>query len=106
MWTYASSQKARNLERDPRASVLGETGETYDQLRGVCLDCDVGIHRDPADVLRFGRALHARNAGAPGGNAAEAERILRAQAAKRVGLRLRVARTRGWDHRRIGAPAG
>ena len=36
-WTYAKSQKARNLERDPRATLEVETGETYDQLRGVML---------------------------------------------------------------------
>ena len=28
-WTYAASQKARNLQRDPRATLLTEAGETY-----------------------------------------------------------------------------
>jgi PPOX class probable F420-dependent enzyme len=98
MWTYAASQKTRNLERDPRASVLGETGETYDTLRGFCLDVDVEVVRDPAEVLQIGRALHVRNlAGEP----AEVEEAVRAQAGKRVGLRLRVGRTRSWDHRRL-----
>ncbi len=36
-WTYAKSQKVRNLERDPRASVQVEAGEDYAQLRGVLL---------------------------------------------------------------------
>lgn len=104
MWTYASSQKTRNLERDPRASVLSETGATYDELRGLCLDVDVEIVRDSADILRIGRALHARNAGAPGGDPSEVEQAVRVQAGKRVGLRLRVVRTRSWDHRRLSVP--
>ncbi len=36
-WTFAKSQKARNLERDPRATVQVETGDRYDQLRGVMI---------------------------------------------------------------------
>ncbi|MFI7641999.1 pyridoxamine 5'-phosphate oxidase family protein [Nonomuraea sp. NPDC049400] len=34
-WTYAKSQKARNLARDPRVSCLVETGDDYGELRGV-----------------------------------------------------------------------
>ncbi len=35
--TYGSSQKVVNLRRDPRIAVLCETGEVYDQLRGVSI---------------------------------------------------------------------
>src|SRR5579859_7162440 len=34
-WTYAKSQKALNLRRDPRLTCLVETGTSYEQLRGV-----------------------------------------------------------------------
>ncbi len=34
-WTYASSQKIKNLERDPRITCLVEDGEDYFELRGV-----------------------------------------------------------------------
>ena len=34
-WTYATSQKVRNLERDPRVSALVETGSEYSELAGV-----------------------------------------------------------------------
>ena len=34
-WTFTKSQKIKNLERDPRATMLFEDGVTYDQLRGV-----------------------------------------------------------------------
>lgn len=33
VWTYAKSQKIKNLERDPRATLLVETGHEYSELR-------------------------------------------------------------------------
>jgi nitroimidazol reductase NimA-like FMN-containing flavoprotein (pyridoxamine 5'-phosphate oxidase superfamily) len=35
VWTYAKSQKVKNLERDPRATLLIETGYEYSELRGI-----------------------------------------------------------------------
>ena len=40
IWTYAKSQKVRNLERDPRATLLVETGHEYTELRGVMIEAD------------------------------------------------------------------
>ena len=63
-WTYAKSQKVRNLERDQRATLQIEAGLAYDQLRGVMLECEVTIHRDPDVVRAFGEDLVARYFGA------------------------------------------
>ena len=49
-WTYAKSQKAKNLERDPRATVGIETGVQYHELRGVTFECDVELEREPERV--------------------------------------------------------
>jgi PPOX class probable F420-dependent enzyme len=103
LWTYAASQKARNVERDPRVAVLAEAGEDYTELRGVSLDCTARIERDPAEVLKLGRLLQVRNGSAPVGSGAAAEAALAAQAAKRIGLRLSVERVRSWDHRKLTA---
>src|SRR5438477_135677 len=59
-WTYAKSQKAKNLERDPRATLQVEDGELYHELRGVMMECDVEIERDPEVVAGYGRELFAR----------------------------------------------
>ena len=48
VWSYGRSQKTVNLRRDPRATLLLETGDSYDQLRGVSLECDVELLDDPA----------------------------------------------------------
>ena len=70
-WTYAVSQKVRNLERDARATLQVETGESYEQLRGVMLECEVAIHRELGDVRALGREIFARYA-VPRGRAAGA----------------------------------
>jgi hypothetical protein len=106
-WTYASSQKVRNLERDGRATVQVEAGESYEQLRGVMIECDVTIHRDPERVRALGQEIFARYA-VPRGDPpapvlpdAVTEMIDR-QAAKRVALEFVELRRASWDHRKLG----
>jgi PPOX class probable F420-dependent enzyme len=97
-WTYAKSQKARNLERDPRATLEVDTGEEYDDLRGVMLECDVHVERDTAKVEEYGLAILTRY----GAEATvEVQEAVRAQAPKRVGLRFIPTRVVSWDHRKL-----
>ena len=98
-WTYAKSQKARNLERDPRATVGLEDGVQYNELRGVTFECDVRMSRDAEDVERFGLELFERYAGELND---EIRAMVAAQAPKRVGLTFVPTRTVSWDHRKLG----
>ena len=98
-WTYAKSQKARNLERDPRATIGIEDGVQYHELRGVMFECDVGVERDPDEVEGYGLALFERYAGELG---PEIREMVAAQAPKRVGLSFVPTRTVSWDHRKLG----
>jgi hypothetical protein len=106
-WTYAASQKVRNLERDARATVQIEAGDTYDQLRGVMLECDVAIHRELDVVAAFGRELFSRYA-APAGEpppaelAPEVAAMVDRQAPKRVALEFLERHRASWDHRKLG----
>jgi PPOX class probable F420-dependent enzyme len=97
-WTYAKSQKARNLERDPRATVGVEDGVQYHELRGVMMECDVEVERETERVAEYGLALVDRYAG----GASEAKEAFREQARKRVGLRFTPTRVVSWDHRKLG----
>jgi PPOX class probable F420-dependent enzyme len=99
-WTYAKSQKAKNLERDPRATVQIEDGVEYQDLRGVMFECDVEVERDPARVAEYGQAIFTRYSG--GELAPEVKEMVDTQAVKRVGLRFRPTRTVTWDHRKLG----
>src|SRR5579859_2322418 len=56
-WTYARSQKAVNLRRDPRLTCLVETGERYDELRGVQIKGQAIIRDEGETVLRLGEAI-------------------------------------------------
>ena len=106
-WTYAASQKVRNLERDPRATLQVEAGESYEQLRGVTLECDVAVHRDLETVAALGREIFRRYA-APRGQPpvgelhADVAAMVHRQAAKRVGLEFIERRRAAWDHAKLG----
>jgi hypothetical protein len=93
-WTYAKSQKVRNLERDARCTLQVEAGDEYAELRGVMLACEAVIHRELDDVAALGAEIAARY-GLP------AEAML-AQAPKRVGLQFLERRRATWDHRKLG----
>jgi PPOX class probable F420-dependent enzyme len=97
-WTYAKSQKAKNLERDPRATLQVEAGEAYHELRGVMMECDVAIERDADRVVNFGLALFQRF----GATGEEVENMIRAQAPKRIGMTFTPTRIVSWDHRKLG----
>jgi general stress protein 26 len=105
-WTYASSQKVRNLERDPRATLQVEAGETYEELRGVMIECEVQIHRDVGVVRALGQEIFARYAVARGQPPApelhpQVAEMIDRQAAKRVALEFRELRRASWDHRKL-----
>ena len=99
-WTYAKSQKVRNLERDDRASLQVEDGVEYQELRGVMLETRAVIHRKLDVVAGTGAEIFERNNGASPGE--ETLAALRAQAAKRVALQFMIDRVASWDHRKLG----
>jgi PPOX class probable F420-dependent enzyme len=102
-WTFAKSQKAKNLERDPHATIQVEAGVGYQELRGVMFECDVEIERDAAKVAEYGRALFRRYGGAHDGELVpEVEQMIEKQAPKRIGLRFKPTRIVTWDHRKLG----
>ena len=99
-WTYAKSQKVRNLERNPRATLQIETGDTYDQLRGVMLEATAELVRDTAAVAALGAEILGRYGDSS--VSVEVNEAILAQARKRVGLRFVVQRIASWDHRKLG----
>ncbi|MFL5917223.1 MAG: pyridoxamine 5'-phosphate oxidase family protein [Gaiellaceae bacterium] len=95
-WTYAKSQKAKNLERDPRASIQVEDGVQYHELRGVMMECDVQLDHD---AKPYGLALFERYAGTLDESVTA---MVDKQAPKRVGLRFTPTRVVSWDHSKLG----
>jgi PPOX class probable F420-dependent enzyme len=102
IWTYAKSQKVRNLECDPRATVLVETGHEYGELRGVMIEAEASIHRDFETVLGFAEELTLRYAAGISSVEGDAKAALEAQAPKRVAIHFKPVRVASWDHRKLG----
>jgi len=103
-WTFGKSQKVRNLERMPHATLQIEAGrDRYTELRGVMLECDVEIVRDPGGVEVIGLALARRYGGlSPGADLpADGRAAVLKQVPKRVGLRFTPTRVVSWDHRKL-----
>jgi general stress protein 26 len=99
-WTYAKSQKARNLERDARATLQVEAGELYEELRGVMIEARTVIHREAEEVVELGHEIYERHGGSALGEAFTD--VVRAQASKRVALQFVPQRVASWDHRKLG----
>ena len=102
VWTYAKSQKVKNLERDPRATLLVEAGVSYTELRGVMIESEAVIHRETRTVVEFGKELTVRYSEGIESVEGDAAAALEAQAAKRVAISFPPERVRSWDHRKLG----
>ena len=98
-WTYARSQKAVNLRRDPRLTCLVEAGERYEELRGVQIKGRAAINDDRAAVQRIGETIWERYTGPLNENTRQ---MVIAQAAKRVVIFVKPVEVVSWDHRKLG----
>ena len=102
MTTFRKSQKVRNIERDPKVSLLVESGEEYSQLRGVVIYGEARVVDDLAEVTRTLLAIGGI------GNLADpearkgAEAAVAKTAAKRIAILIRPAKIVSWDHSKLG----
>ncbi|MDO9458260.1 pyridoxamine 5'-phosphate oxidase family protein [Nocardioides sp.] len=99
--TKSKSQKVVNLRRDGRMSFLVETGDTYDQLRGVSLE-GTGVVLDDPDVVWDVCVQIFERYNAP--YTEELKPFVELMAKNRVVVRLDADRVRSWDHRKLGLP--
>jgi PPOX class probable F420-dependent enzyme len=99
-WTFGKSQKIQNLRRDPKMTGLIESGEEYQELRGVELIGTARLIDDFAGILEIGKAVAVRYNG-PGAIGETALPFLEAQAHKRVGVEFEVERVVSWDHTKM-----
>jgi PPOX class probable F420-dependent enzyme len=104
-WTYRTSQKALNLDRDPRITCLVEDGVDYFELRGVQIRGTVRVVSAPEEVLEIGRLVAGGMAGAGDGMADAVDGAVDAYVAraarKRLGYIVEPQRVVSWDHRKL-----
>jgi hypothetical protein len=101
-WTYAKSQKVRNIERDDRVTLEVETGHEYQDLRGVMIRARCILHRELEIVAGVGEELAVRYGGDDAAVGPEAREVFERQAAKRVALHCVPESIASWDHRKLG----
>ena len=102
IWTYAKSQKVKNLERDARATLLIETGIEYGELRGVQIEAEAELIRDLDQIVEYGMEMTVRYSEGIESVEGDAAAGLRAQAPKRVAIHFHPKRVATWDHRKLG----
>jgi nitroimidazol reductase NimA-like FMN-containing flavoprotein (pyridoxamine 5'-phosphate oxidase superfamily) len=100
--TFSKSQKVRNDERDPRATLLVESGTEYAELKGVVIYARCEIVPDLERVVDTLVKINTR-----GRTVAEAERAaltgaVSKTASKRVVLAFHPERIVSWDHAKLG----
>ena len=98
--SFARSQKVRNLERDPRATLLVESGDIYAELKAVIVYAEVEIVREPEQVVGLMRQIQAADSLAGSIDQGMSEQV-RASVAKRVVLRFTPVRVGSWDHGKL-----
>jgi PPOX class probable F420-dependent enzyme len=101
MTTFAKSQKTKNLERDPRVTLLIESGRSYPELKGLMITATVTIIRDVERVIDMLERVNVKYNGLT--PSPELRDALRGQASKRVLLTFTRQKTSSWDHAKLGA---
>ncbi|MCU1587956.1 MAG: pyridoxamine 5-phosphate oxidase [Frankiales bacterium] len=97
--TKARSQKAVNLGRDARITVLVESGHTYNELKGVSFEGRAVVVGDADALWAVGVNVWERYTGP---YTEEMRPFVEMMLTKRVAVRVDVERTRSWDHAKLG----
>jgi hypothetical protein len=99
MTTFGKSQKVKNVERDPRCSLLVESERSYDKLKGLLIRGQAEIVRDAAVVFDTLLAVNRKYQQGP-------EELVRPlfekQSKKRVLMKIVPERASSWDHAKLG----
>jgi len=104
MATYRTSQKIKNIQRDPRVSLLAESGTDYAELKGVVIYGTAELVDDFALVCDTLIRAGGRGEGLPKDPAAAKtiQDAMRKNAEKRFVIRVKPERVISWDHAKLG----
>jgi len=103
MTTYSRSQKVLNLKRDPRATLLVESGIGYAELKGVMFRGRVEIVDEVERVVdTMMAASNERQPVTDPEQLAVLREAMKKTASKRVLLRVKPDRVISWDHAKLG----
>ncbi len=91
----AGTQKLKNIARNPKVSLLVQSGGSRQDIKGLMIQGDADVFTEPADLLRLGREA-ARLRGVPENELPTEGRPGAAY------IRVRPAKMISWDYARQG----
>ncbi|MCP4308051.1 MAG: pyridoxamine 5'-phosphate oxidase [bacterium] len=104
--SFTKSQKIVNLQRNPKLSVLVETGDDYSQLQGVMIKGTAKLVTDPAYVLSIYGGLAAKypkiNDTPVELDADALETVFGRFASKNTAVVVEPSKIITWDHTKLG----
>ena len=104
MTTFTKSQKIANIQRDPRVTLLVESGgAVYEKLKGVVIYGRAELIRDTERVVDILTRVSTKTLDDPDDKTREGIRqAVRGTAPKRTGIRVHRERIVSWDHSKLG----
>jgi len=100
--TFRKSQKVLNFRRDPKASLLVETGEEYAELKSLLIYARTEVIDDLDTVLDTLVKITTKGRTATDGHVQQIRAGARKTAEKRVVLKFHPERYVSWDHAKLG----
>lgn len=98
MTSYRKAQKVVNARRNPKVTVMLESGEAYDQLKGLMIRGNCEVIDEPEEVWNVMREIRRFQGGEP---VAPDNAVLKARAKKRAVLKITPVKTSSWDHSKL-----
>ena len=99
--TKAKSQKVVNLRKDPRVTLMVESGKSYDRLKGVQIVGRAEVRDDDASMFELGVSIFTRYQGPYSPDLRPmVEQLVR----KRVAIVVHPKKIVSWDHTKLGLP--
>jgi len=97
-WTFGKSQKIMNIRRDPKITGLVESGDVYNELRGVELVGTARLVEDYESIRDLGIRVSTKYSGPPSDAALP---FIEKQAQKRIGVVIDVDSVVSCDHTKL-----
>ena len=102
MATFRGTQKIVNLQRDPRVSLLVESGREYSELKGVVIYGSAELSEDTDAIIASLEAASQKETSEADADArAEMKESIGKSASKRILIRVKPDRIISWDHSKL-----
>jgi len=102
MATFRGTQKIENLRRDPRVSLLVESGRIYSELKGVVIYGTAELSEDTdAIIATLAVASQKETAEIDARTRIVMDEAMKKSASKRILIRVKPGRIVSWDHAKL-----